>query len=65
MNSLVHFIEPLQRRLGSLVAGGLVGYGIEAQSSNAIGVGIAAGFAVLADLLLAKWSTRADAKGGK
>ncbi len=43
-------LKPLERRIGSLVSGGLIAYGVSVDHANSVGLGAAALLGVAVDL---------------
>lgn len=53
-------LKPTLRRLGSMIAGGLITLGVATEAANAIETGAIAAIAVLADLLMSHWERKSE-----
>lgn len=55
---LKELLKPTLRRLGSMIAGGLITLGVATEAANAIETGAVAAIAVLADLIMSHWERK-------
>jgi len=57
---LKELLKPTLRRLGSMIAGGLITLGVATEAANAIETGAIAAMAVLADLIMSHWERKSE-----
>ena len=58
LSSVLTFLEPLGRKVGSTISGSLVTYGVTQETSQQIVIGLSALAGVLLDLLLSRRAHR-------